>query len=197
MFGVNSKGEKISFNPKQNDYFDPSILEKREYSVGHDVEARGIIRLEKKMEIANGSIGKITAIDENGAKVKWSANGLETQLTNEQMRYLDLGYARTTQKEQGATNHVEIFAVSSTGANVSDKSGQYVALTRAKQNIEIVTNSYETLLQRAGKTVDKTSAYEIAYSKDAISLHLDRSKTIATPEKTLTKDKNIGIQQSR
>lgn len=77
------------------------------------------------------------------------------------MQFVDLAYAHTTFKEQGATNDREIIAVSEVGAKVFNKQAAYVAATRAKHNTEIVTSDLKTLLKNAGKDVSKTTAIDI------------------------------------
>jgi len=167
---VNSHGKEITINPKQNDYFTPAKMETREYGVGDKVEARNNIHFEgtKMGRVDNGQRGVITAIDEYGATIKWQGASAgnksvsrELRLNNNQLRMVDLSYARTTFKEQGATNDREIIAVSEKGAKVFNEQAAYVAGTRAKNNSEIVTSDYDTMLKNSGKVVSKTTAIDI------------------------------------
>jgi ATP-dependent exoDNAse (exonuclease V) alpha subunit len=92
-------------------------------------------------------------------------------MSNKQMRYVDHAYAHTSHKEQGVTNHREIFLVSPTGAQWLNREASYVAASRAKQNTEIVTTegAYKKMLENAGREPEKTTAIDIANN-----LSLDR-----------------------
>ncbi|MGR9587108.1 MobF family relaxase [Pandoraea sputorum] len=156
-------GKIIQINPQRHDFFSPAKWETRHYAVGDLVETRGILRLpdQETKRIANGTRGVITEIDEQGAKVRWTREGKESQLSNKDIRLLDLAYAHTSYKEQGATNDREIIAVSTIGAKVFNKEAAYVAATRAKDNTEIVTSDLKKLMNNAGRAVDKTTAVEM------------------------------------
>lgn len=167
---VNAQGKEIAINPKQKDYFTPMKMEAREYGVGDKVEARANIHFhDKKMgRIDNGERGVIASINERGATIKWGVSSVdsksghrEIRLSNDQLRMVDLSYARTTFKEQGATTDREIIAISKIGAKVFNEQAAYVAGTRAKNNTEIVTSDYETMLKNSGKAVSKTTAIDI------------------------------------
>jgi hypothetical protein len=171
---INAKGKTITFNPKQKDYFTAMTMEERQYGAGDRIEARANINFEDKAvaRIDNGARGVVTAIDNDGATIKWAGASAregfrEVRLTNEQMRLVDLSYARTTFKEQGATTDREIIAISKTGAKVFNVQAAYVAGTRAKGNTEIVTSDYETMLRNSGKSVSKTTAIEIGGVKQS------------------------------
>ena len=156
-------GKIIQINPQRHDFFSPAKWETRRYAVGDLVETRGIIRLPEQdsKRIANGTRGVITEIDDQGAKIRWAREGTESYLSNKDIRLLDLAYAHTSYKEQGATNDREIIAVSKIGANVFNKEAAYVAATRARDNTEIVTSDLEKLMRSAGRVVDKTTAVEM------------------------------------
>jgi ATP-dependent exoDNAse (exonuclease V) alpha subunit len=167
---INAQGKEIAINPKQKDYFTPMKMEVREYGVGDKVEARANIHFEdkKKGRIDNGERGVITSINERGATIKWGGSSVgsksehrELRLDNDQLRMVDLSYARTTFKEQGATTDREIIAISAIGAKVFNEQAAYVAGTRAKNNAEIVTSDYDTMLKNSGKAVSKTTAIDI------------------------------------
>ena len=74
------------------------------------------------------------------------------------MRMLDHSYARTSFREQGATNDREIIAISAIDAKVFDRRAAYVAATRAKDNTEVITSDPKTVLKKSGQDVSKTTA---------------------------------------
>lgn len=159
----NESGRQIVFNPKKQDLFTAAIQESRAYSVGDRVESRAVIKpaLEGDLKrIDNSTRGVISSLDESGASILWS-DGKQSKLTNKELRFVDFSYAHTSHKEQGATNDREIFAVSAVGAKVVNREAAYVASTRAKDNSEIVTSDWDTLLKNAGKEVKKTIAIKL------------------------------------
>lgn len=200
---INSRGKEIQFNPKQQDFFTPLRMESREYGVGDKIEARSNIHFDdKKMRrIDNGERGIISAIDEKGATIKWAAptsakdEAREVRLNNDQLRMVDLSYARTTYKEQGATNDREIIAVSKVGAKVFNTQAAYVAGSRAKGNTEIVTSDYETMLRNSGKLMEKTTAIDV----DANKARQAKQGTIRDASQDLVKvqEKDKALQQAR
>jgi hypothetical protein len=171
-------GKTQWFDPQKAPGFSAFKLETREYGVGTLVEARakiygaapeGMTRALSKQEqengltIANGTRGSIVSIDGAGAAILWS-NGDVTRLTNEQIRSIDHAYAHTTQKEQGATTDVEIFAVSKSGARIMSGQAAYVGASRAKRWTEIVTTDHVTMMRNIGAEPAKTTALDIPSS---------------------------------
>ena len=119
---------------------------------------------------------------------------------------MDLSYARTTFKEQGATNDREIVAVSKAGARVFNAQAADVAATRARGNTEIVTSDSETMLRNAGKEVGKTTAIDVGGVKLGGKKDMDKSiakdntKSLENPitqDNTKTKDKEKSQERSR
>jgi ATP-dependent exoDNAse (exonuclease V) alpha subunit len=200
---VNAQGKEMKMNPKQQDYFTPVRMESREYGIGDKIEARANIYFEdKKAKIDNGERGVITAINETGATVKWTGIAVggkkgfrETRLSNDQLRMVDLSYARTTFKEQGATNDCEIIAISTVGAKVFNMQAAYVAGTRARGNSEIVTSDFATMLKNSGKVVNKTTAIEVENSNDKFVRQGPVKQTRNDNLKVQEKEKNL--QRSR
>ncbi|VVD30966.1 MobF family relaxase [Paraburkholderia dioscoreae] len=165
IIAKNAVGQEITINPQRQDFFSPAKREDREYAVGDRVETRAIIRLPEQelQRISNGTAGVITEIDGQGAKVRWSRDGRESYLKNDDLRFIDHAYAHTSYKEQGATNDREIIAVSATGAKVFNRLAAYVAASRAKDNTEIVTSDLTTLRRNAGQEVEKTTAVDFTH----------------------------------
>ncbi len=164
-------GKVIEFNPQKHGNFTPAIMEKRDFHQGDKVEVRDVLRIEvgtsrnghgvETLRIANGTKGVIEKIDQEGAVIQW-ADGKSTAINNRQLMHVDHAYAHTTFKEQGATVHREVIALSTTGAMIFNREAAYVAATRAKGISEIVVTDkgLEKMLENAGKKVDKTTAVD-------------------------------------
>jgi ATP-dependent exoDNAse (exonuclease V) alpha subunit len=156
-------GATLKLDPSQHTKFSFARIEERDYAVGDAVEARANIgRVTDPNRVSNGARGEIVAVDDKGAVIRWQ-DGHETPMNNRQMRHVDYAYAHTSHKEQGVTNHREIFVVSATGAHWINREASYVAASRAKQNTEIVSTekAREKMLINAGKEPEKTTAIDI------------------------------------
>ena len=154
----NAKGREVQVNPDWHDFFTPARAETRAYSVGDRVEARAIIRTDGQ-EIKNGMRGSVSAINDSRTSIRWD-HGTSAALDNSQIKFVDLAYAHTSFKEQGATNDREIIAVSKVGAKVFNQMAAYVAATRARDNTEIVTTDLKTLIANADALRLKSVATE-------------------------------------
>lgn len=154
-------GRQVVVDPRRQDYFSPARRETRRFAARDLVEARANIKLQEKGpgRISNGSRGVITSVDDQGGTVRW-ADGRITRLSNDQFRVIDHAYAHTTFREQGATTHREIIAISKSGAKVMNTLAAYVAATRAKENTEIVTSDKATLLKNVDRDLQKTTALD-------------------------------------
>jgi conjugative relaxase-like TrwC/TraI family protein len=156
-------GATVKLDPARHTKFSFGRIEERDYAIGDAVEARANIgRQTDPHRIANGTRGEIVAADDKGAVIRWH-DGRETPMSNRQLRHVDHAYAHTSHKEQGVTNHREIFVVSATGAHWINREASYVAASRARQNTEIVTTekAREKMLSNAGKEPEKTTAIDI------------------------------------
>ena len=152
-------GRKIVVDTQKHEGFAAMIAERRHFAAGDRIEAREVIRTtgEKRSKISNGTRGRIEEIDDGRMVVHWD-DGRTMALSNKQAQAIDHAYARTTFKEQGATNRHEIIMISETGARIFNKEAAYVGATRAKVNTEVITSDHERLLKNAGTDVSKQTA---------------------------------------
>jgi len=134
-------------------------MEYRDYSAGDRIEAREVIRWkgEQGTRVNNGTRGTIETIDQNAMLVQWD-DGRKTTFTNAQARLVDFSYARTTHKQQSATNKFELLMVSLTGSKIFNRESSYVGATRGRLNTEVFTADQEKMLKNAGADVSKTTA---------------------------------------
>ena len=163
-------GLRVTVNPMQQERFTPAQLETREFSQGDRVESRANLRFaDKSIErVANGTRGTVRSIDAGGAVIEW-AGGRQTRLDNAHLRLVDYSYARTSYKEQGATNDREILAVSIIGAKVINRESTYVSVSRARENTEIVTSDLAGLLKNAGRDASKSTAIDLEAASQQLS----------------------------
>ena len=182
-------GRKIVVDTQKHEGFAAMIAEKRQFSAGDRVEAREVIRTTgaKLSKISNGSRGRIDEIDDSRMVVRWD-DGRTTSLSNKQAQAVDHAYARTTFKEQGATNRHEIIMISGTGARIFNKEAAYVGATRAKVNTEIITSDHDRLLKNAGNDVSKQTALRAPEMKELVEQARAQQPSIAqtTPNERTT-----------
>lgn len=153
---------QITINPAKYKALSFLKFETRNYSAGDLIEARANIgRKSDPNRVANGTRGSVININEGQMTVAW-ADGKKSVLNNSQIEKIDHAYARTTFKEQGVTTQREILVVSEKGAKIVTRQALYVALTRAKDSVQIVTSDKGELLKNAGKDTEKTTAIDVA-----------------------------------
>jgi hypothetical protein len=180
-------GAQLTLDPSKYSKFSFARIEDRQYAVGDAIEARANIgRKNDPGRVANGTRGGIIAINEDITTIRW-ADGKESVFTNKQMQHVDHAYAHTSHKEQGVTNHREIFVVSRTGAHWLTRESTYVAVSRAKHNTEIVTtpDALPKMLSNAGKVSTKSTAIDIGKN-----LTFDTEK-MRQPQQTPTRERQL------
>jgi len=157
--GTTQDGRQVTINPAKHEGFKGARMEYRDYSAGDRIEAREVIRWkgEQGTRVNNGTRGTIETIDQNAMLVQWD-DGRKTTFTNAQARLVDFSYARTTHKQQSATNKFELLMVSLTGSKIFNRESSYVGATRGRLNTEVFTADQEKMLKNAGADVSKTTA---------------------------------------
>jgi len=164
---LNSAGREIRINPSVQTDVSSYVTEQRQYAIGDRVVARSNIAKSRLEEadghriVKNGTAGVITAVDERGMTVRWTDGDGASRLTNQQVGHVDHAYSRTTFKSQGETTHRHIIAAH-TGVHNFNRQDAYVAASRAKDQTEIVTTDYSTLLLNSTRAVDRVTAIDIA-----------------------------------
>ena len=137
---------------------------RREFAEGDRIQFRAPFT-EKR--IANGELGTIAKIGDEEMVVKLDA-GREIGFEMERFRHLDHGYAVTSHSSQGTTvDRVLINAdTSESRVLLNDRMG-YVAVSRAREDAIIYTDSIEALRGALDRRVDKEMALEATkYSED-------------------------------
>jgi conjugative relaxase-like TrwC/TraI family protein len=163
IYARSEDGKKITFNPVRQDFFTAAKVEMRDYSIGSQVESRAkLLANEAHPLITNGRKGVVTEIKEGGAFIKFDRIDKPVFLSDKELRLIDLGYARTSFKEQGATNNAELIALSEKGAAIFNKEAAYVMVTRAKGRTELITSAPDKVFENAAREVEKTSAINLS-----------------------------------
>lgn len=120
----------------------------------------------------NGDIGYILRIepvkDSDGtvqAVVEFNGDGKEHIYTSENVRELDLAYCTTIHKSQGSEYQNVLIVLSTQHEAMLRRNLLYTAVTRAKENVAIITEKPGTQLDRYGRVLPLT-ALEMAIRND-------------------------------
>jgi ATP-dependent exoDNAse (exonuclease V) alpha subunit len=116
--------------------------------------------------VANGELATIAKIGDEEMIVKLDG-GREVNFERDHFRHIDHGYAVTSHSSQGTTvDRVLINAdTSESRVLLNDRMG-YVAVSRAREDAIIYTNSIEELRGALDRRVDKEMAVEAVHQAD-------------------------------
>jgi conjugative relaxase-like TrwC/TraI family protein len=150
-------GRKLTYNPERLSGVSVYREAQREFAEGDRVQFRAPFT-EKR--VANGELATIAKIGDEEMTVKLDG-GREITFETEKFRHLDHGYAVTSHSSQGTTvDRVLINAdTSESRVLLNDRMG-YVAVSRAREDATIYTNSIEELRGALDRRVDKEMAVE-------------------------------------
>ncbi|HEY8227278.1 MAG TPA: MobF family relaxase [Pyrinomonadaceae bacterium] len=150
-------GRELTYNPQRLSGVSVYREAKREFAEGDRIQFRAPFT-EKR--IANGELATIAKIGDEEMLVKLDG-GRGVSFETEKFRHLDHGYAVTSHSSQGTTvDRVLINAdTSESRVLLNDRMG-YVAVSRAREDATIYTNSIEELRGALDRRVDKEMALE-------------------------------------
>ncbi len=150
-------GRELTYNPQRLSGVSVYREAERNFAEGDRIQFRAPFT-EKR--IANGELATIGKIGDEELTVKLDS-GREISFEKDQFRHIDHGYAVTSHSSQGTTvDRVLINAdTSESRALLNDRMG-YVAVSRAREDAIIYTNSIEELRGALDRRVDKEMAVE-------------------------------------
>lgn len=150
-------GRELTYNPQRLSGVSVYREAKREFAEGDRIQFRAPFT-EKR--VANGELGTIARIGDEEVLVKLDG-GREIGFDPEKFRHLDHGYAVTSHSSQGTTVDRVLINADTQESRVllNDRMG-YVAVSRAREDAIIYTNSIEELRGALDRRVDKEMALE-------------------------------------
>ena len=191
-----NNGKLVIFNPnKANSLLDNIEIYKKEirqYSLNEKIiftrkieEANQYkgkeITKEQIAKIINSTIATITKIDHQNKKIdiKLDDNNqiINIDLNNNDHNHIlshsDYGYCLTNYKSQGKTQNNVIIVLESYFKHLADARNTLVAVTRAKDNIHIITDNKEELIKQIAdnydnKKSDETSIINARYDNNSL-----------------------------
>ncbi|HEV8589326.1 MAG TPA: MobF family relaxase [Pyrinomonadaceae bacterium] len=156
-------GRELTYNPQRLSGVSVYREAEREFAEGDRIQFRAPFT-EKR--IANGELATIAKIGDEELTVKLDS-GREVSFEEDHFRHIDHGYAVTSHSSQGTTvDRVLINAdTSESRVLLNDRMG-YVAVSRAREDAIIYTNSFEELRGALDRRVDKEMAVEAVHQAD-------------------------------
>jgi len=150
-------GRELTYNPQRLSGVSVYREAEREFADGDRIQFRAPF---SEKRVANGELATIAKIGDEELTVKLDS-GREVSFEKDRFRHFDHGYAVTSHSSQGTTvDRVLINAdTSESRVLLNDRMG-YVAVSRAREDAIIYTNSIEELRGALDRRVDKEMALE-------------------------------------
>ena len=161
--------------------FDPSrCADKMTYAVQEIAIASGEqmrwTRNDTERGVRNGQMVTVAAVDAKGTAILKDASGNEIAVELSGQQYLDYALVSTTYSSQGKTADQVLVAVDST----ISKEGLYVAVSRAKQKLNLYTADKEQLFKRAERSTAKENPSDYLTLFNLVNPDAENQKTART-----------------
>src|SRR6266446_6249993 len=159
-------GRELTYNPQRLSGVSVYREAEREFAEGDRIQFRAPFT-EKR--VANGELATIAKIGDEELTVKLDS-GREVSFEKDKFRHLDHGYAVTSHSSQGTTVDRVLINADTNESRVllNDRMG-YVAVSRAREDAIIYTNSIAELRGALDRRVDKEMALEA--TKESFDQH--------------------------
>jgi conjugative relaxase-like TrwC/TraI family protein len=148
--------------------------------------------------IVNGELGTINQIEPDHLRVSLDS-GREVSFNPQQFRHIDHSYAVTSHSSQGLTvDRVLINADTQESLRLLNDRMAYVAVSRAREEALIYTDSTQSLCESLNRATNKEMALEATKSKSS-GLQQDRNELTTDPLTTHEQphnDHNHGMDQN-
>jgi ATP-dependent exoDNAse (exonuclease V) alpha subunit len=152
-----SDGEEITYNPARLSGVNVYRESNRMFAEGDRIQFRAPFT---EHRIANGELGSIGKITEEELTVTLDS-GREVSFEPDKFRHLDHGYAVTSYSSQSQTvDRVLVNADANESDLLLNQRMGYVAISRAREEAMIFTNSADQLRAALGRSADKEMAVE-------------------------------------
>jgi ATP-dependent exoDNAse (exonuclease V) alpha subunit len=150
-------GRELTYNPQRLSGVSVYREANREFAEGDRIQFRAPFT-EKR--VTNGELGTIAKIGDEEMTVKLDS-GREVAFDQEKFRHIDHGYAVTSHSSQGTTvDRVLVNADTRESEMLLNDRMGYVAVSRAREDAIIYTNSIAELRSALDRRVDKEMALE-------------------------------------
>ncbi len=162
-------GREITYNPTRLSGVNVYREKDRTFSQGDRIQVRAPFA---EQRVANGELGTIKEISNDEYRVALDS-GREVSFESDKFRHIDHGYAVTSYSSQSQTvDRVLVNADANESDLLLNQRMGYVAVSRAREDAIIFTNSANQLRAALDRSVDKEMAVEAlreSSARDALS----------------------------
>ena len=144
-------------------------------------EGDKVMYIRNSEELTNGDVGKITSVmsTSDGRVIKCNFDGNEVELSDDDLLYLDLAYALTVHKSQGAEYKAVIVVCDNRHKILLKRNLVYTAITRAKEKVVLIGS--QSALEYAIDCIDSNNRRTLlAYISD---YYLEKREARCKPKK--------------
>ena len=176
-------GRALRYNPARLSGVSVYYEAERTFAEGDRLQIRAPFRAKR---IANGELGTITKIEPDQIRLAMDS-GREVTVDLRKFRHLDYGYAVTSYSAQGLTfDRVLINADTQESALLLNDRTAYVAISRARYDALIYTDSKQNLSEALNREINKTTALGAIQEQQQLPFDhsLDQRPTYPEPAQT-------------
>jgi conjugative relaxase-like TrwC/TraI family protein len=162
IVAINEKGQEIKISARNLAKFTVAKDGKMAVGEGERLQAKGNLRQDGKLLLANGEICTVEKLNSDGSISAKKANGSAVVLPAD-FKKISYGYAVTSYASQGAT--VDKILIADAGAHgASNQKEFYVSISRGRKECQIFTADKEDLLKRSSAKASAGLGLEIVPS---------------------------------
>jgi ATP-dependent exoDNAse (exonuclease V) alpha subunit len=182
-------GRDLTYNPQRLSGVSVYREAKRSFSEGDRIQFRAPFA---QQGIANGELGAIEKIKDDKFTVVLES-GKEVDFSVDEFRHIDHGYTVTSYSSQGHTvDRVFVNADTRESEILLNQRMGYVALSRAREDAIIFTNSADQLRAVLDRSVDKEMAVEaLRQSQDRNALSQEEWERLVSPTNRATDEQSV------
>jgi ATP-dependent exoDNAse (exonuclease V) alpha subunit len=188
-------GRAVTYNPTRLSGVNVYQERERNFSEGDRIQFRAPFA---EHRIANGELGTIRQIKDEEFIVALDS-GREIGFETEKFRHIDHGYAVTSYSSQGQTvDRVLVNADANESDLLLNQRMGYVAVSRAREEAVIFTNSTDQLKAALDRNVDKEMAIEaLRQSRDQNFLSSEETENSLNPANQVSTEQSFEQDNSR
>jgi conjugative relaxase-like TrwC/TraI family protein len=188
-------GRTLTYNPERLSGVSVYYESERAFAEGDRIQFRAP---DTQKRIANGELGTITKIESGQIRLNLDS-GREISIDPRKFRHLDYGYAVTSHSAQGLTcDRVLVNADTRESLRLLNDRMAYVAISRARYDAVIYTDSAQNLGVSLDRSTNKESAIEAIQQQLPFNHRAEQSPTHPEPPtRTAEHTTEIPIEISR
>lgn len=150
-------GRRIGWSPEKQSKVEVYETESRQVAIGDELR---FTRNNKEMGVNNGTLGKVTAVNDNEIVLSTKNGPMHLKSSEMQHAHWDYAYAMTVYSSQGKTVADSNMLITQESGRAMGERSFYVGITRPRTDLTIYTDSREKAQELIQRSQDKTSALD-------------------------------------